>query len=102
LKAFTHTLRCALLRYTCKNASCVLLAQRSNAQRMCEAAFDVYEKGKEKETAFNLIHCFDLQIFQTYQFEKSANRPYLKCQHESCLPKVNQLFYVTQLIPSPN
>ena len=79
-----------------------LLAQRSNAQRMCEAAFNVYEKGKEKETAFNLIHCFDLQIFQTYQFEKSANRPYLKCQHESCLPKVSQLFYVTQLIPSPN
>jgi len=37
-----------------------LLAQRSNAQRMCEAAFNVYEKGKEKETAFNLIHCFDL------------------------------------------
>jgi len=31
MEAFTHTLRCAN-----KNASCVLLAQRSSAQGMCE------------------------------------------------------------------
>jgi len=40
LKGHSH-IRCSLLRCAGKNASCVLQAQRSNAQRMCERPLKV-------------------------------------------------------------